>query len=303
MEKVRGILQMYHALRTSRSVAPWSYGYTNVYENIQHDLMLMDVLEKQVEPLEAALLEYVTSLPPGFLQEWLEYGMNDLRHRIEEEPCESMKANWPIFFGDEEWEGYEISYEKTRKTVETIRNACNTYQYDDPDIVAIHEGKECDCFYMCSYCEQMERAWKKKMTDMHTHPKNVFLHASHQAPFLKAWLAAHIAVHPTELGISWPPMKLYHRPSRYDVSRSVCITDYAEMCVYVKKTREKYKQGGKTPLQCYEEMCRDLQCLFGRLRGTESDLVLFMTLWNHLDMVPLWIRYDRRRCREILEML
>ena len=75
------------------------------------------------------------------------------------------------------------------------------------------------------------------------------------------------------------------------------------MCLYVKDSRKKYKQGGKTPLQCYDELCRDLTFLFWGLRVTDSDLTLFMKLWNQLEIVPIWIRYDRRRCREILAML
>jgi len=298
MEKIRAILQDYHTLRTSRKPTPWPYGYTNVYENIQHDLLLMNFIETRVEPLEAALAEYIASPPLTFLQEWLEYGMNTLRSGIHEEVRADMKQNWPLFFEAAEWEGYEISYEKTKQTAETIRRACHRYEYDDPEILALHANKSCDCVYMCSYCEQMAEAWKTKMTRTHTHPNNVFLHPEHQAPFIKKWIAAHPAS-----SFPWPPTKVYHQTLRYGPYPSTCITEFAEMCLYVKDSRKKYKQGGKTPLQCYDELCRDLTFLFWGLRVTDSDLTLFMKLWNQLEIVPIWIRYDRRRCCEILAML
>lgn len=299
MEKIRAILQGYHALRTSSTMCP--YRPTNVYENIQHDLRLMNYLEKHMESFEAALAEYIASPSPTFLYEWIEYGISTLcRLLYDDDLYADMKKYWPLFFeGPDLYEGYEISYENTRKTIELLRKESPISKCDDPVILAIHTNIPCDCVYMCSYCEQMETAWKQKVMQRYTHPMNIFLYKEHRVPFLRVWIAAH----PTYSSCLWPPTKIYHQTPRYGSQPSVWITDFAEMCAYVKEARKKYKQGGKTPIQCYDELCHDLQSLFYRLRVTDSDMILFIALWNHMDMIPLWIRYEKGRCHEILKML
>ena len=39
------------------------------------------------------------------------------------------------------------------------------------------------------------------------------------------------------------------------------------------------------------------------ISATDSDLTIFMKLWSKMDMIPLWIAYDKARCKEILKML
>ena len=304
MEHIRSIIKEYHALRTTRTVSHW---YTNVYENIQHDLAMMNYLEKQVESLETALASYIVSPPPSFLQEWLTYGIDYLRRSMyDDHLCADIRLNWPLFFeGPETFDIYEISYEKTQKTIAILRKNSHIHECNDPAILAIHENKECDCYYMCTYCEKMERAWKKKVMQTYAHPMNIFLYKEHQETFLKKWLAAY----PTYSSFVWPPKKIYYEgylprnSSNDNHNQYIHITDFADMCAYVKETRKKYKKGGHTPIQCYEELCDDLKRLFHVLRVTDSDITLFMALWNHIDIVPLWIQYEKRRCQDILKML
>ena len=152
--------------------------------------------------------------------------------------------------------------------------------------------------YMCSYCEEMESQWKKKVHDMFSSPNHILLRPSLQAEFIEKWLLSHS----TYSAYKWPPNKVYYEGDPYRPYHKVSITDFAEMCAYIKKDREKYKQGGKTPLQCHDELSRDLQALFNYIQPTQSDIAIFINLWNKIDLVPLWINYDRARCKEILDM-
>ena len=151
--------------------------------------------------------------------------------------------------------------------------------------------------YMCSFCEEMEERWAKKVKQLYSSPNNIFLHKELQMPFLEKW----IKQHPTYSEFQWPPNKIYFQG--YDVREHKRITDFAEMCEYVKERRKNYKKGGKTPLQCYHELCYDILGLFNYIDNTESDITIFMKLWNQIEIVPLWIRYEKARCKEILKML
>ena len=151
---------------------------------------------------------------------------------------------------------------------------------------------------MCSYCEEMEMAWSKIVRNRYANPKNIFLHKNIQSEFVEKWCST---VH--DDSFKWPPTKVYYQGSLISGYKNVCITDYADMCAYVKETRKKYKQGGKTPLQCSDELGRDILSTFHFISIHDSDLTIFMKLWSKIDMIPLWIAYDKARCKEILKML
>jgi hypothetical protein len=271
---------------------------TNVYENVQHAIKSIEIVEKNVEMVEQALTEYVEqNKTTSFIKEWLSYGIQLLSrefvpysHEMEFPP--DVKEVWPLFFDDTILEGYDISYPKTKDLMKMIREKSSISLCDDPDILAIHEGKKCNCMYMCSYCDEMEVAWHKKVRSMYATPNNIFLHKNVQSEFVEKWCNHNYS-------FKWPPAKVYHL-SGY---KNVCITDYADMCAYVKETRKKYKQGGKTPLQCCDELGRDILSTFHFISTNDSDLTIFMKLWSKIDMIPLWIAYDKARCKEILKML
>jgi hypothetical protein len=297
METIREIIQGYHTINKSRKNSYW---YTNVYENIQHYLTIIDYVEKHIEPLENALTTYIES-KPNILQQWIQYGLQDMTKHLTMRDCSyllpDMKEHWPLFFKEDTFEEYEISYEKALETIKIIQTKGYVYNCDDPDILAIHKNKPCDCMYMCSLCEEIGELWYKKIEKMYSRPMNIFLHKEHQAPFLEKWLTQH----PTYSEFQWPPTKIYFQ--RYETWECKRITDFAEMCEYVKERRKNYKKGGKTPLQCYHELCYDIQGLFNYIDSTESDITIFMKLWNQIEIVPLWIRYEKQRCKEILKML
>ena len=303
MEKIREFITSCQTVHWSKKSYHW---HTNVYENVQHAVRGIEIVEKNVEIVEQALTEYLESKKQkSFIREWLLYGIQLLSREFvpysyANDLPPDVKEVWPLFFDDTMLEGYDISYPKTKDLMKMIREKSSISLCDDPDILAIHKDKKCNCMYMCSYCEEMEVAWHKKVRSMYATPKNIFLHKNVQSEFVEKWCST---VH--NYPFKWPPTKVYHQGSIYYVSgyNNVCITDYADMCAYVKETRKKYKEEGKTPLQCCDELCHDILSTFHFISATDSDLTIFMKLWSKIDMIPLWIAYDKARCKEILKML
>jgi hypothetical protein len=302
MEKIREFIKSCQTLHWSKKSYHW---HTNVYENVQHALRGIEIVEKNVEMVEQALIEYLekNQNKTTFIKEWLLYGIQLLStefvpysHGVEFPP--DVKEVWPLFFDDTIFEGYDISYPKTKDLMKMIREKSSISLCDDADILAIHKDKKCNCMYMCSYCEEMEVAWHKKVRSMYATPKNIFLHKNIQSEFVEKWCSSN-----RDYPFKWPPTKVYYQGSLMSSYKNVCITDYADMCAYVKETRKKYKEGGKTPLQCCDELCHDILSTFHYISANDSDLTIFMKLWSKIDMIPLWIAYDKARCKEILKML
>lgn len=300
MEKIRDFIKKYRAIKQTRQF----YVYTNVYQNVTHELLCMDFIENNLEMIENALETYVASCTTkeNFLREWLLQGIQETSRHINDDSLPirpDLREMWPIFFDEPFFQDYDISYHNTRETHKDIRTMRSINCCTDEEILAIHKNKGCDCMYMCSYCEKMELAWEKKVVQNYSSPKNIFIHPSLQSEFVEKWLAAN----PTYSAYKWPPIKVYYQPYTWRSRHDTSITDFAEICAEIKENRKKYKEGGKTPLQCYHELSCDVQGLFNYLQPTDSDFTLFMKLWSKIDLVPIWLRYDKARCKEILEML
>lgn len=299
MEKIRDVIEKYKLIKRNSN-----FWYTNVHENITHELARMELIEKNLEMIEHTLETYITTCTTKstFLKEWLLYGIHLISKYLNEPNfavTDEIKQVWPIFFkGEPIFQGYDISYDNALDIRETIKSMCSIDRCTDEEILAIHKNKKCNCMYMCSYCEEMEDAWSKKVKNTYGSRTNIFLYPALQSEFVEKWLAAN----PTYSNYVWPPKKVYYERNGYD-SRDKSISDFAEVCAKIKDSRKKYKIGGKTPLQCHDELCRDIQGLFNTLQPTQSDFTIFMKLWNKIEIIPIWLRYDKARCKEILEML
>jgi len=301
MEKIREIAKQYQLIQKNKKSYGW---YTNVYENIKHAMICMDIVENHLETVESILEAYIINAPqnPTFLREWLLYGLQHITQCVHSHYIPMIpdaKELWPMFFEETTFEHYDISYYSAQDTLNKMKAKLQLQHCDDEDILALHKDKRCDCMYMCSHCEEMESRWKKKVHDLFSSPHHILLRPALQAEFVEKWLAAN----PNYSAYKWPPTKVYFQGEYYRPYNKVPITDFAEMCVYIKHDREKYKQGGKTPLQCHDELSRDLQALFNYIQPTQSDIAIFINLWNKIDLVPIWLNYDKARCKEILKML
>ena len=301
MEQIREFIKHYKLIKRNKQHC-W---YTNVYENITYYLRCMDFVEDNLEMLEHELETYAATCTKkdNFLKEWLLHGIKITTKYVNESHLltKEIKPLWPIFYSNSAepfFQDYDISYHNACQTQKDLKTMSSINRCTDSEILAIHENKNCNCMYMCSYCEEMEFAWEKKVKNTYSSRTNIFLYPKLQSEFVEKWLAAN----QTYSDYTWPPKKVYDEGDPYR-SDGKPIIDYAEMCATIKENRKKYKSGGKTPLQCHDELSHDIQGLFNYIHPTDSDFTIFMKLWNKLDLAPVWIGYDKARCKEILDML
>jgi hypothetical protein len=306
MEFIRQFIQQYKSIPRKKSSTFWC---NNVHDNVEYSLKVMDFIQKNIGKLEESLEIYLKKEinTSYFLRDWLQYGIKLVAAHVDvcyiSLPPDTEEI-WYMFFDVDHptFEGYDICLQHAQKWVKERNEMYSMFKCDDKDILAIHENKKCDCWYMCSLCEEQEMRWKKMVDQRFVPPMNIFLNKEIQSAFVEAWLAKH-SVNAIK---KWPPTKVYYQRTslqhRY-YSAKQPITDFAEMCAIIKEDRKRYKEGGKTPIQCYENMPHDIQDLFHSIQINDSDFTIFMKLWSKLELVPIWLGYDKPRCKEILKML
>jgi hypothetical protein len=308
MESVRQFLLQYKSIPRKKLQYDW---HNNVHDNVEYSLKVMEFIEKNMEMLEESVESYLKMGRSSsyFLKDWLQYGMNVLSAHLrghKDKLPDDVAETWKLFFDEDfpTFEGLTISFQATKRLVKERNDMCSLYNCDDKDILEIHANKKCDCWYMCSLCEEQEYAWKKIIEKRFSFSNNIFMDKSSQDAFIEKWVLKHSIndIH------KWPPTKVYyeasHYQSRYMLNEKKEIHDFAEMCALIKKDRKKYKEiQGQTPIQCYESMSHDIQQFFNSIQVSDSDFTIFMKLWNQLELVPIWLAYDKARCKEILEML
>ena len=190
MEKIREFIKSCQTLHWSKKSYHW---HTNVYDNVQHALRGIDIVEKNVEMVEQALTEYLEQKKTkSFIREWLQYGIQLLSkeftpYSYANDLPPDVKEVWPLFFDGTTLEDYDISYQHAKDIMKMIREKSSISLCDDADILAIHKDKKCNCMYMCSYCEEMEIAWQKIVRNRYANPKNIFLHKNIQSEFVENW--------------------------------------------------------------------------------------------------------------------
>ena len=311
MDKVRDIiLECQEATKVSSNIC--NINYINIGENIEKQLKLFTILENNLDILEKQVEIYIenNSVNPKekFLREWLQCGIDKLTYYFDSalvfKEYTSMLPpdfveQWLLFFEEINKQidnTYEFSFEKTKETVNIILNNSKINNCKDEDILAIHKDKDCDCPYMCGLCDTMERAWYKKIKTEYTPANNIFMNPLLQSKFIDNWLLEN----PTYNKFKFPPTKLYDIDISYrDKIKCRYITDYVEALNKIKSDRESYKQQGKTPKECYEDFKHTISYHFSRIKKSDSDFKIFKFLWNKLDIFPVLIAADRRRCLEI----
>ena len=301
MDAIHDIARRYQAILKKKN-HNW---YTNVYESVAYELESLEFIEKHLETVEQIVEKYATDSvkQETFLREWLTYGLQKITiyvHSPYLTMIPDVKEVWPLFFTESTFEDYDISFDSAKETVTNMSHMMDISHCKDEEILAIHKDKKCDCMYMCSYCDEMEMKWKKKVKEMFYSPRHIFLNNALQAEFIEKWLLANKSYS----NYKWPPAKVYYDcDTGFRSFPHKIITDFAEMCKFIKDSRKKYKVGGKTPIQCCDEMCGDAQWLFRTIRPSQSSISIFIHLWNKIDLVPIWLNYDKARCKEILKML
>ena len=288
-----------------------TYYYVNVGENIEKQLKLFSKIENNLDILEKQVEIYIQNnsiTTENFIREWLQCGIDKLTNYFDSALISKeytallppdFVEQWPLFF-EESYNKYEISFDKTKEIIDSIISQSCIHMCKDEDILAIHKDKDCDCPYMCGLCDTMERAWYKKIKADYTRPNNIFMNPLIKSEFIDKWLLEN----PTYNNFKFPPTKLYDIDiSHRDRTKYRYITDFVEACKKIKRDRESYKQQGKTPKECYDNLRHTISYHFSRIKKSDSDFKIFRFLWNKLDIFPVLITVDRERCLEIKGML
>jgi hypothetical protein len=307
MDRVREIIvECQEAIKTPPNNTPY---FINVVENIDRQLKLFSIIENNFDILQDAKEEYIKqSKTPSatFLRDWLEYGIKIITTYFDKAlTCNEypntlppdVKEQWPLFFEETNCT-YEISFYKTKERIDRVLSEGNIKNCTDEEILAIHKDKDCDCPYICSICHTMETQWYKKVKSYYISQNNIFINTSLHSEFIQSW----ILENPTYNTFKFPPTKLYFIDISYR-EKDRYITDFAEAYSKIKKDREIYNVQGKTPKQCYDDLCNTISYYVSQIKKSDSDFSIFMFLWNKLDIIPIIIEEDKKRCLEIKEML
>lgn len=170
--------------------------------------------------------------------------------------------------------------------------------YDDKDVRRIHEGKECDDPWICSWCEEEARAWRRLVEERYRSLPMLFLNPRMRAQYLMA-----LRDDPPVLHLPWPP------PPSYTVhtdrwGRTLRTGDYALLCTDVIDRHGPARSDGQTAVQRWERRSGTVDAWIRDVsRPTVSDLDLVFYLWNTLDAIQLMCRLGRLECEEIVDAL
>ncbi len=217
---------------------------------------------------------------------YLENGINDYRYsdtHIHEDFLSSWTACIPKDCK------YNTNFSMAMYSVKRMNDRAKQTP-DDPDILAIHAGKEHEgCWAFCWHCEDMEHAWTEKLRKEVQDTDNIFIKTSLQEDFIKDMLGNEAFSIPD----TWKPPKFFGTTYDHD-------TYFKEILEY----RKDYTRDGQTPVQC-------MRYVIERIDWYEKGWVLrtyptpkteydaFFMLWSRIDTLLEIMEIDVRRCLEI----
>lgn len=81
---------------------------------------------------------------------------------------------------------YDISYENAQSMTNRMESLRSISNCDDPTILAIHEGRECEGNgWFCWHCDDMESRWHDKLLNELKSSNNVFLNTVLESEFIE----------------------------------------------------------------------------------------------------------------------
>ena len=156
---------------------------------------------------------------------------------------------------------YDVSYENAQTMMKLMKSRRDMSHCDDPVILAIHEGRECEGNgWFCWHCDDMESKWADKLLKDLKLTNNVFLNPILKNEFIE--YAKDIVVIPA----SWTPP-----------------IDYTS---YNEHLEPEYKSGWTT-IQCIKVIVDNdykWRPLY-KLR-TDSHYSIFISMWPFIKTVP-----------------
>ena len=238
--------------------------YTNVLEVIKNIKELANDITICHDRFNVILNQYLSE---NRAEVWLRYW-------IENPKNPSFEHEWAMYVAVKCLDPkYDISYQNSQAMTSRMESLRSISNCDDPAILAIHEGRECEGNgWFCWHCDDMESRWHDKLLNELKLSKNVFLNPVLQAEFIE--YAKGIVAIPD----SWtPPIE--------------CKSSYVG---------PEYKDGWTT-IQCIREIL-DRNYHWGPLYNiyTNSEYSMFISVLSYINTVVPILETVVNKCDSLL---
>lgn len=333
--EVTEIKQINETLQTSRNeemmeiLKNWKKLYQSVCQSklvgnkafLKSSLVLFEFLENNLPGLHQWCAQYLCeSSFFNKLSGWLHYGIKQLRQ------CTSVQSrffetHWKLFFrkdsdqadiihlGNKE---FDISYKHYVYLLQQISWMKDLYYCDVPEINAIHEGKECDCPWICSFCDEKERKWENEVEKRYRLQNNIFMSKESAEEFITAWLDAVLKLSDKEqnrIHYSWPPPPIYYSDEDYWRENKAIYSTDEYISYLVKKRHTKYytyKIRPKVEFERVKELhssINDYSISFNfELNYSNKNNEIYVFLSTLLYYLPYILYMDKKYCLELLDI-
>lgn len=187
-----------------------SLQYTNVIDTSTNIKQLANSIKSNISNIKTVINTYlVENRREIWLRYWIQGTSSLLTHKLNGYKYPSSYIIDPLF--ENEWstventvfpETYNVLYSNALSIIDKVKSKSSLLDCDDPKILAIHEGKECQTGrWGCSMCEQISNKWNYKLINEALNTNNIFLNIKLQEEFIQ--YAKNVITIPD----SWEPPK------------------------------------------------------------------------------------------------
>ena len=229
-ESILALLRTWH--HTHDTKKRWANRTEGNKAKLAHMEAVLLQVEASLPTLQAWCAEYMMSMTAkDQLRGWLLYGLKN-RERTDKvgwddyplthHPAD-FETHWKLFFrkdsndadvivlGDKE---FDISYRHYVALLKELHRKWWTWSsnYDEPSVVAIHEGKPCDQDFCCFVCDEQTDAWRTHLMTVYRSKHNIFLNPACGKEFATRWLdsvASMSRAEQADIHWVWPPPFTY----------------------------------------------------------------------------------------------
>lgn len=262
------------------------------------------------------------------LRGWLLYGIKnrEIRDKVGWVKCPlthrpaAFERHWRLFFRNNSDDAdvivlggkeFDISYRHYVALLAELHSEwwkLSTH-YDEPSVLAIHEGKPCDQDLCCFLCEEQTDAWRAHLMATYRSKNNIFLNPDCGKEFASLWLASVGAMSEAErAAIHWiwpPPFTYFDNRGAWEEKEVATLESKYVTYLAESRNRRYYTDTGR-PLVEFERVRALAQALddyhvpvFDTTDPDwKNDMFLFVSKFLMYGCVLLC--WDKRCCAELI---
>ena len=326
-ESIYELLRSWHHTRDKKR--RWTDRTQGNKATLAHMEAVLANVEASLPVLQAWCAEYLATMPvEEQLRGWLMYGIRNREgnggygkktFHITHQPA-SFETHWKLFFrkagaepdsvmvGGKE---FDISYRHYVSLLDELEKKWRSHhysRYDEPSVVAIHEGKPCDDMF-CSLCDETLDAWRAHLQKTYRSKNNIFINSACGEEFVSLWLASVATMTDEEKGQIhwvWPPPSTYFDPSCDGEVVGQSLDAY--LAFLVDSRYKRYYTYSARPAVEFERVAILQQALraydvpnFGKEgSGANRWNDLFLFVFRFVQYAPYMLYMDKKFCREMI---